>query len=214
VRSITAAKGYVFTGTRRTSAAWFLAASLGFLTRGVSEVRDTAHLAPGTPNALRRRMRLLLACLLVMTAVACGRGGPDDPFDTHQSLTTTVTTSSTLVGRWAFGPLVIHGLPGPQDTREKAGAPYAVLRLESGGSFELEFGAGCLMEGISGTWVPWPGGGLLSMQPDPHQGRTWTDGEGGHPMPSALHAALDGDELLLIGVDERGQPIEQRWRRY
>lgn len=155
-------------------------------------------------------MRLLLASLLAVSALACGRAGPLDPVDTSQPLTT--VTPATLAGRWALGPNVIHGLPGPDDTVENAGSPYAVLTLQTDGSFDLMFGAGCIIEGISGTWVATPAGALLSMQPDPWQ--SWTDGVGAHPKPTALTAALDAGELLVTGVDEAGQPIAQRWRRY
>lgn len=155
-------------------------------------------------------MRLLLASLLAVSAVACGRAGPLDPVDTNQPLTTVTTT--TVAGRWALGPNVIHGLPGPDDTVENAGSPYAVLTLASDGSFDLMFGAGCIIEGISGTWAQLPGAARLSMQPD--QWQSWTDGVSAHPKPTALDATPDGDELLVTGVDEAGQPIAQRWRRY
>lgn len=155
-------------------------------------------------------MRLLLASLLAVSALACGRAGPLDPVDTNQPLTT--VTPTTLEGRWALGPNVIHGLPGPDDTLENAGSPYAVLTLEADGSFDLMFGAGCIIEGISGTWVTTPNGTFLSMQPD--QWQSWTDGVGAHPRPTTLNAALDGEELAVTGVDEQGRPIAQRWRRY
>lgn len=157
-------------------------------------------------------MRLLLASLLAISALGCGRDGPLDSVDTSEPLTTVTTTASGLTGRWALGANVIHGLPGPDDTLENAGSPYAVLTLQADGSFDLMFGAGCIIEGISGTWVTTPAGTFLSMEPD--QWQTWTDGVSAHPKPTSLNAALDGDELLVTGVDELGQPIAQRWRRY
>lgn len=155
-------------------------------------------------------MRLLLASLLAVSAFACGRAGPLDLVDTNQPLTT-VTTTTALTGTWALGPNVIHGLP-PVDSTEDVGTPYALLTLAADGSFDLMFGQGCIIEGISGSWVALPGGARLSMQPD--QWQTWTDGVSAHPKPTQLDAALDGDELVVTGVDELGQPIEQRWRHY
>jgi hypothetical protein len=128
-------------------------------------------------------------------------------------LTTTTSTSAALTGTWALGPDTLKGLPpDPNDTASEPRTPYALLRLDAGGTFDLSFGAGCILQGISGTWTPTASGARLAMQPDDWQ--TWTDGLSEPLRPTTLDAAIDGGHLRVTGVDEKGRAIDQRWRPY
>jgi hypothetical protein len=158
---------------------------------------------------IARGMRLLLLLVVVLSGLGCGRGGLVDRPDVSQPIT---TTTGALTGTWALGADTIKGLPGPNDTLQTAGSPYAQLTLYADGTFDMWFGGGCVMEGTSGTWAPTTAGGLLTPQVD--DWASWTDGVSAHPRPTSLNAARDGDHLRVTGVDEQGQPIDQRWRPY
>lgn len=158
-------------------------------------------------------MRLLTAAVLGVLWLGCGRGGPVALGEETTDLTTTTSTSAALTGTWALGPDTIRGLPpNPNDTRDVPGTPFAMLHLRAGGTFDLSFGAGCIIQGISGTWTPTASGARLAMQPDDWQ--TWTDGASEVLRPTALDASIDGGQLHVTGVDEKGRAIDQRWRPY
>lgn len=151
-------------------------------------------------------MRTLFVCCALF--LACGRGGIDTD-DVTQPITTTTTTTSSLVGRWGLGRDSIKGLP-PRDTSDVPRSPYAELTIAADGTFDLMFGEGCIVQGISGQWAPLPTGPRLVMQPD--QWQTWTDGVSESLRPTQLDAQRVGAELRITGVDERGRAIDQRWR--
>lgn len=159
-------------------------------------------------------MRLLTMTVLGVLALGCGRGGPVLPGeDVTQDITTTTQTTSALTGTWALGADTIKGLPpDPNDTANEPRSPYAMLRVESDGTFDLMFGAGCIVQGISGTWAPTASGARLAMQPDDWQ--TWTDGVSESLRPTTLDVSIDAEQLHVTGVDEKGRAIDQRWRPY
>jgi len=154
-------------------------------------------------------MRLATSLVVAALWLGCGRGGLVGGTETTQPIT---STTGALAGTWALGADTIKGLPGPDDTVEKDGSPYAMLTLHEDGTFDLWFGAGCVVQGISGSWAPTTTGGHLSMTPDDWQ--TWTDGVSEPLRPTQLDAARDGDFLRITGVDEKLRPIDQRWRPY
>lgn len=148
--------------------------------------------------------------LALPLCLGCGPLDPDVEREVTQPITSTTVATSALTGTWSLGPDVIKGLPSPDSTVERDGSPFAQLRLLDDGTFSLQFGAGCVVQGIDGTWVPTATGGLLSMLPNAWQ--TWTDGGSEALRPTQLTAAREGDFLRITGFDEHGRSIDQRWR--
>ncbi len=151
-----------------------------------------------------------MAVLGAVLWCGCGRGGPVPGTELTQPLT---STASPVSGRWALGANVIRGLPAnPGQPQDEPESPFAQLELDEDGTFLISFGAGCVVQGLRGAWVATPVGARLTMQPDGWQ--TWTDGVSSPLRPTQLDAVRDGADLRITGVDEKGRPIDQRWRPY
>ncbi|MCC6337132.1 MAG: hypothetical protein IT380_24455 [Myxococcales bacterium] len=158
-------------------------------------------------------MRLLLLCGVVL-GLGCGRSGLAEELDAQQppEVHEPPSTTDALTGTWALGADTIRGLPSADFEFEGGGTPYALLNVYADGTFVLQFGSGCVIEGTSGEWTPLAQGVLLTPRVDDWS--TWTDGVSERPRPAVLVAVRDGEQLRISGVDEKGQPIDQRWRPY
>lgn len=142
-------------------------------------------------------IRTLLLSLLALSA--CGRDDlRDDDFTLQQQ--------QSLVGTYAFGPMVGKGLPPADTSISYPNSRLATLELKADGTFALEFGMGCVVSFHDGTWVTTRDGARLSFAINPG----WTDFNGNTLKVTTIDASPTSDGLTITGQSNRGD-ISQKW---
>ena len=134
--------------------------------------------------------RALLLSLALLSA--CGR----DEFHEQQS----------LAGTYEFGPMVGKGLPPADDSISYPTSRLATLEFRADGTFELEYGMGCVVGWHSGTWVANSNGAHLSFGIN----AGWTDANGNTLQVTTIDASPTDDGLTITGQSNRGA-ISQKW---
>lgn len=108
----------------------------------------------------------------------------------------------SLVGTYEFGPMVGKGLP-PSDDSVSPSSRLASLELKADGTFEMNFGMGCVINFASGTWKKL-GGATAQLQLSQYS--AWTDARGNRVKTTSLIAVLTDDGLAIAG-----ESINQNW---
>lgn len=141
--------------------------------------------------------RVLLLAMVLFGA--CGR-------DAFLEDELTLRQQPPLAGTYAFGPMVGKGLPPADDSIPAPTSRLATLELGPDGTFELEYGMGCVIGWHSGTWVATPTGARLSFGLNPG----WTDANGNTLQVTTVDATPDASGLVITGQSDRGA-ISQKW---
>jgi len=145
---------------------------------------------------------LLATCLLV---AACGRPlAESTPTTTTQSSEASQGSNAAVVGHWQFGPTVAKGF---------AGIPgrLADLTLKADGTLEMNYGQGCLISGVEGTWTQ-AAPSTFTLNRD-----LWTDEQGHDVAPTGLRAThvpwtlLTPEGLRIDFTDDQGHAVSQFW---
>lgn len=141
--------------------------------------------------------RALLLSLFALTA--CGRDDlRDDDFTLQQQ--------QSLAGTYEFGPMVGKGLPPADDSISYPTSRLATLELKPDGTFELEYGMGCVIGWHDGTWTTTRDGAQLTFGLNPG----WTDVNGNTLKVTTVDVAKREGGLLVTGQSNRGA-LSQKW---
>lgn len=158
-------------------------------------------------------MKIALVVAVSVVSLSCGLDVVEEAGASSQAMQDSdgVVGTQGFIGRWRLGPNTTHGaLPAPGTPAPTS--PYASLTIAEDGSFDLMYGSGCVIQGISGTWQATAAGLQLHMTPDGWQ--TWpggADGTSSDLRPTLLLAQPSQTQLHVTGVDEKGAPVDQLW---